>query len=108
MIKLLNTHNTDDLDINGTSLSGYLNQYTRQELTEFFGEPMINATGKVSTEWNLEVDVDGDIKIIAIYDWKYYFEDGAPADHHDWNVGARKAGAEFILLDLIDSMKKKA
>ena len=60
------THNTNDVDINGTHLQGHINcSYDR--LTELLGEPTEGDGYKVDAEWALQFD-DG--TIITIYNWK--------------------------------------
>ena len=81
------THNTPVVDINGTSLQGYI-QATRAQLVRVFGPPLDYSSDeeKVTTEWHLRF-ADG--TVCTIYDWKRYSA-GAPLPNElvAWHVGS--------------------
>lgn len=81
--------NSEDVDIIGTSLRGYITA-TRNDIAAVFGEPTFDGSryeDKVTTEWYLEFS-DG--TVASIYDWKRY-EDGQPAGDEviQWNIGGK-------------------
>lgn len=48
---------------------------TVNSITRAIGEPQFapnDGDDKVNFEWNCEIEVDGEVKPIAIYDWKEY------------------------------------
>lgn len=70
----------------GTSLMGYLEYTTLEELINAFGEPQRWEEGdKVTVEWTILFD-DG--VIATIYDWKRY-ELGTPGltERYDYHIG---------------------
>lgn len=80
---------TDNVDVNGTWLQGYV-KGTRREIEATFGKPEEWGDGdKVTTEWSIRFD-DG--TIATIYDWKRY-ELGAPKmdERIEWHIGGRNA-----------------
>ena len=90
-IKLIDT----EASVVGTSLQGYIKtNYT--DLVEVFGEPRYTSSGddKVSTEWNLEFDVDGEYVTATIYDWKL---SGTPFVEYDWHIGGFSTQAAHVV-----------
>ena len=82
------THNTDEININGTSLKGYINCSFR-ELTRAFGDPHNSDKYKSDAGWDIEF-ADG--LVATIYNWKdgknYCGNEGADVfDIIEWNVG---------------------
>lgn len=75
----------------GTSLMGYIEPTTRQQLEAVFGSPVEYGDGdKVTTEWTLSIDGT----TATIYDWKRY-EQGAPRidEPYKWHIGGRSKDA---------------
>ena len=84
-----------EASVSGTSLQGYIKtNYT--DLVEVFGEPRYTSSGddKVSTEWNLEFDVDGEYVTATIYDWKL---SGTPFVEYDWHIGGFSTQAAHVV-----------
>lgn len=86
---------TDSYSANGTSLKGYIENVTTNQLIEMFGDPLGGTTdGKCSVDWVIEtqtVTEDGDTEygIFTLYDWK----GSRPSDNDTpWtiNVGGNK------------------
>ena len=82
------THNTADIDINGTSLSGYVSE-DYNTLCTLFGEPTESDGYKVDAEWAIEFS-DG--KVATIYNWKdgknYCGANGLNVeDIKEWHIG---------------------
>ena len=90
MLKLLSFENDGTIDVNGTSLKGYVKtDYTT--LVEKFGEPTYAGGGldKSTVEWIIEFltedEFGEEIGIPAtIYDWK---RDYTPMGEYDWHIG---------------------
>ena len=86
---------TDSISANGTSLKGYIENVTTNQLIEMFGDPLGGTTdGKCSVDWVIETqtvteDGDTDYGIFTLYDWKGSrpFDNDTP-----WtvNVGGKK------------------
>jgi hypothetical protein len=72
---------TNDANVNGTSLQGYVQAYYHQ-LVEVFGEPE-GGGDKTTVEWCLEFE-DG--TVATIYDWKEY---DTPMGLYHWHIGGR-------------------
>ena len=72
---------TNEADVNGTSLQGYVQAYYHQ-LVEVFGEPE-GGGDKTTVEWCLSFE-DG--TVATIYDWKEY---ETPMGLHRWNIGGK-------------------
>jgi len=70
---------TNDADVNGTHLQGYVQAYYHQ-LVEVFGEPE-GGGDKTTAEWALEFE-DG--TVATIYDWKEY---DTPLGLYSWHIG---------------------
>ena len=84
-----------EASVSGTSLQGYIKtNYT--DLVEVFGEPRYTSSGddKVSTEWNLEFDVDGEYVTATIYDWKLGH---TPYRTYDWHIGGFSTQAAHVV-----------
>ena len=86
---------TNGLSANGTSLKGYIENVTTNQLIEMFGNPLIGSSdGKTTMEWVIETQTiteDGyrDLGVFTLYDWK----GSRPYDNDTpWtiNVGGRK------------------
>jgi len=82
------THNTNDVDINGTHLQGHI-KCSYDRLTELLGEPMEGDGYKVDAEWALQFDDD---TISTIYNWKngksYCGDRGLSVENiNEWNIG---------------------
>jgi hypothetical protein len=88
------THNTEDIDINGTCLQGeVLASY--QELCSLFGEPTDGDSHKTDAEWMVRF-ADG--TVASIYNYKdghaYCGEHGTPVrEITDWHVGGMSVKA---------------
>ena len=76
---------TNDADVNGTSLQGYVQAYYHQ-LVEVFGEPE-GGGDKTTVEWCLSFE-DG--TVATIYDWKEY---DTPMGLYSWHIGGRSQKA---------------
>ena len=70
---------TNDADVNGTSLQGYVQAYYHQ-LVAVFGEPD-GGGDKTTVEWVLKFE-DG--TGATIYDWKEY---ETPMGLYHWHIG---------------------
>lgn len=86
--------NEPSININGTSLKGYVIT-TREELTRAFGEPR-QYTGdeeKVRFEWRLQFETDSSDIVATVYDWKNYnyilFRD----EVYQWHIGGNNPDA---------------
>jgi len=81
--------------IAGTSLKGYINEYTYSQLVAALGEPTFNTAsddGKVQKEWVF--DYNGDV--FTIYDWKTYSEEFTTQNLDTWNVGGKTNASGFL------------
>lgn len=67
----IQTHNDADIDLNMTSLEGYI-RGTRRALTAAFGEPMLDADedSKTNCEWHLRITDGSTVTVASIYSWK--------------------------------------
>jgi hypothetical protein len=78
------THNDHPININFTSLQGYI-QATRAELISIFGAPKTTGhDSSVTCEWRIEFE-DG--TIATIYDWRRETPD--LHEQYSWHVGGR-------------------
>ena len=84
-----------EVSVGGTSLQGYV-KTTYDEIVEVFGEPRYTSSGddKVTAEWNLEFDVDGEYVTATIYDWKLC---GTPFVEYDWHIGGFSTQAAHVV-----------
>ncbi|CAB4133861.1 hypothetical protein UFOVP263_27 [uncultured Caudovirales phage] len=94
------THNTSDVNINGTSLQGYI-QANYYDLVELFGEPNSGDEYKIDAEWDILFE-DG--TVATIYNWKdgknYCGSDGFPVDDiTDWHIGGFNKEAVIHVID---------
>ena len=100
---------SDDISYaNGTSLRGYINEVTTNQLIAMFGEPnrVPSGDGKVQLEWIIKTKVieeDGNEtdSCFTLYDWK----GSAPSDDNaEWriNVGGRSQQDYFNVFDAFD------
>jgi len=87
---------TNDADVNGTSLQGYMPAYLHQ-LIEVFGEPE-GGGDKTTVEWCLSFE-DG--TVATIYDWKEY---DTPTGLYHWHIG----GKNNLAVDRVISTFKQA
>ena len=76
------THNDGRVNINGTSLQGYL-EADYQTLKAAVGEPMQCGGPKVKWEWCLQFE---DEEIATVYDWKNYHL-SEPEQVVTWHIG---------------------
>ena len=88
------THNQVDIEIDGTSLQGYI-QVNYDTLVELFGHPDELDGYKVDWEWGLLFD-DG--TVTTIYNWKngpnYCGRDGAlSCEITEWHIGGHTRDA---------------
>ena len=89
-IKLIDTEAT----VGGTSLQGYI-KTTYDDLVEVFGEPRYTGgDDKVTTEWDLEFEVDDEYVVATIYDWKL---DKTPFGEYRWHIGGHFAFAADVV-----------
>jgi hypothetical protein len=91
------THNDTQIDINGTSLQGYI-QATRAQLERAFGEPDEGGDEvKITTMWTL-LYANGEVA--TIYDWKRYGA-GYPKQSEliSWHIGANVKRVEAMVHD---------
>lgn len=89
---------TNDANINGTSLKGYI-KTTYAKLFDVFGEPYRgpdDAGDKVTCEWRIQFD-DG--TIATIYDWKL---DSTPFEEYRWHIGGHDMDAVDRVLAAMD------
>ena len=91
MMNIFGVENSEAVEVNGTSLKGYVNA-TYEELVEKFGEPTYTYGDKTTVEWSLEFECDadngslgedGNVEYVTatIYDWK---TDYTPTGEYDW------------------------
>jgi len=104
------THNQSEIDLEGTSLQGYLTA-TYNELVAAFGRvaPQFDDY-KSDAEWDIQFE-DG--TVAAIYNWKNGVnycgpEHGTPVqDITDWNVGARNPAAVGMIEEVLAVVRSK-
>ena len=101
MLDFVTFENDEAVNVNGTSLQGYI-KTDYSTLVEKFGEPTYTDGGDKSTvDWYLEfsvVDEDGNEDVVpaTIYDWKV---DNTPMGEYNWHVGG-------FGLDAVDMVEK--
>lgn len=106
------THNTSEIDINGTCLQGEITA-GYDELVGLFGKPHDGDGYNVDAEWDIRFE-DG--TVATIYNWKngknYYGEDGTPTEQiTDWRIGGehkRCVDKVQIAIDLMREGKAEA
>ena len=107
---MLDFENDDAININMTSLKGYV-KTTYAKLVETFGEPTFTDASpyeKVNAEWNLEFTVpftdewgEEDFNYVkaTIYNWK----DGyIPTEEYEWHIGGKDYDAVCIAHEIIN------
>ena len=104
----LTTYQLDDYVPSGSCLKGHINApYT--DLVETFGEPNIEPSDKVWTEWSVRFTVwdeemnEEDDHYVTIYDWK---EQDAYDSHYGsyrWHIGSRSNEAVWLVLDVLNA-----
>ena len=101
----------NEVSVGGTSLMGYI-KTTYEEIVEVFGDPRYLGSGddKVTSEWNLEFDVDGENVVARIYDWKLV-ERGVwprrftPFVEYDWHIGGYSTQAAHVVAEYMKRAK---
>ena len=102
------THNTRNIDINNTSLKGYI-EISYDELVKKFGPPTTADGKKVDVSWEIQFN-DG--TIASIYNWKngknYMGANGKDVkDITEWNIGGRSDKSVDRVHDLFKKKEKK-
>jgi hypothetical protein len=90
-----------------TSLMGYSNMCSREELELAFGEPILDGLsldGKTTVEWNITFD-DG--IVATIYDWKRTVPP-ARDEWIRWNIGGRHSLAVTRVDDAVKRVRERA
>ena len=85
---MFETHNTANINVNGTSLSGYIS-VDYNTICKVFGEPTESDGYKTDAEWMIQFS-DG--KVATIYNWKdgknYCGASGLNVeDIKEWHIG---------------------
>jgi hypothetical protein len=98
------THNQISIDIDGTSLQGYINS-NYGTLVELFGHPTESDGYKVDWEWELRFE-DG--TVATIYNWKngpnYCGRDGLQCDQvTEWHIGGHVRNALYYVQEVLKS-----
>jgi len=93
-----------EASVSMTSLQGFI-KTTYDDLVEVFGEPRYTSSGddKVTAEWNLEFDVDGENVVATIYDWKLR---GTPFGEYDWHIGGFSTQAAHVVAKYMKDASK--
>ena len=74
--------------VNGTSLTGYLQPTTYDQLFKVLGEPTYYtypAKDKVIIEWVVEYKGE----VFTVYDWKLYYDLSESSDSYQWHIGGK-------------------
>ena len=93
-----------DVNINGTSLQGYVTT-TYDRLVEVFGAPQFDSTrdgegDKVHTQWALEFeDAEGNYVRATVYDWKEDSAFNSRVGDYRWHIGGDDYSAEDAVTD---------
>ena len=95
------THNDTDINVDGTSLSAYV-EATFDQLVEAFGEPEL---GGYKTDWEWAIEFD-DGSVATIYNWKngpnYCGIDGLHSYQiKKWNIGSKSMTPAWRVQDII-------
>ena len=96
-----------DVNINGTSLQGYVTA-TFDQLVSTFGKPAFDSTvdgqsDKVHTQWALEFeDAEGNSVRATIYDWKEDSAFNSRVGDYRWHIG----GDDYTAEDAVASWLK--
>ncbi|MEO5349615.1 MAG: hypothetical protein H7836_08215 [Magnetococcus sp. YQC-3] len=98
------THNNKDIDVNSSSLKGYI-IYTYSKLVELFGKPR-DCTGgyKTDAEWYIEWE-DGVVS--TIYNYKtgknYLGDEGLEVEEiMDWHVGGYNGNSYKYIVNFLN------
>ena len=81
--------------VNGTSLVGYLEGFTFDNLVNVLGRPTFDepsGDNKVQVEWVVEYDGE----VYTVYDWKTYNREFTLNNLAKWNVGGKSKATTFI------------
>lgn len=81
--------------VNGTSLVGYLEGFTFDNLVNVLGRPTFDEPSgddKVQVEWVVEYDGE----VYTVYDWKTYNREFTLNNLTEWNVGGKSKATTFI------------
>lgn len=102
------THNTTDIDVDGSWLTGEL-KADYKELKSLFGKPIESDNGKTDVEWHIKFS-DG--TIATIYNWKngraYLGDSGLSVEQiKTWHVGGFATQA-LVLVQLSIEMMRDA
>jgi hypothetical protein len=82
-------------DTSGTSLAGYLNNVTYQELINALGRPTFDEPSgddKTQVTWVLEFRGN----VYTIYDWKTFDREYTENELTRWNIGSKVNAFDFI------------
>ena len=96
------THNDTDVNINGTSLQGYI-QISYDDLVLALGEPTEGDGYKTDAEWYIEFN-DG--TVATVYNWKngFNYSGGYGSSIYDigeWHVGGHSTSAVLLVRKLL-------
>ena len=95
MRKVINKEKAGKL-IGGSSLGGYIEGFTYEELVDLMGEPTFNeedgGDGKINKEWTI-IHYGN---VYTIYDWKTYDTNYTMTKLKKWNIGGKANCADFI------------
>ena len=101
-MKVLSYESGDYVDVNMSSLQGYV-KTTYDKLVEIFGEPTYtdaNPYEKVNCEWAVTADTDEGFVKFSIYNWK----DGKiPTEEYDWHIGGYGFDAVDVATEIINA-----
>ena len=89
-ITIKNGKTGSDVDIDGTCFQGpFDGGATYKQLVECFGEPLrgpnADPTSKITCEWALQADINGERVRATIYDWKVFGP--TPLGKYKWHIG---------------------
>jgi hypothetical protein len=109
---LFKTHNEKEINVNGTSLQGYVST-TYEKLVETFGEPTNSDGYKSDAEWEIEfIEVSDDEVIVkrtaaTIYNWKdgknYNGCNGMDVeDITDWHIGGNNKDVVKFVKEILN------
>ncbi len=85
-MKILSYESGDYVDVNMSSLQGYV-KTTYAKLVETFGKPTYTDADpdeKVNAEWKVWAETDEGLVKFSIYNWKDGF---IPTEEYDWHIG---------------------
>jgi len=81
--------------INGTSLKGYIEGWSYDDMVHVLGEPTFNEPSgddKTQVEWVCKFND----QVFTIYDWKTYDREFTLNELTTWNVGGMENASGFI------------